>query len=286
MEYKNRLGEFGSGPSNEAVAKYVADAVRAAKENETAEVYEKCLACLDVTWLGAAYSDDMIAQNVKRVSETCARNPKLSAVASVCVYPNFVDTAGIAAGDSNLRICSVAGGFPDAQTFLEVKMLEAAMAIENGADEIDIVMNPGLVLAGKYEEAASEIEIIRGEIGEDVTMKVIIESGVLADTAVIRDASLLAMMAGADFVKSSTGKNATGITPEAAVVMCCAIRDYTAVTGRRVGFKASGGVSGLSDAALIYTIVGTILGHEWLDPSLFRIGSSSLFEKLLAGAGF
>lgn len=279
------MDEFGEGPQVAEIEKYAVAAAQTVKKNLTAAVYAKCLECLDVTWLGADCGERMIAENVRRVGETNART-ELPSVASVCVYPNFVDTAGVAAGDSNIRICSVAGGFPDGQTFLEVKMLEAAMAVENGADEIDIVMNPGLILDGKYEEAANEIEIIRAEIGEDVTMKVIVESGVLADSTLIRNASLLAMMAGADFVKSSTGRNATGVTPQAAVAMCCAIRDYKIATERRIGFKASGGVSDPHAAALIYTIVESILGSEWLDPSLFRIGSSSLYPRLLSELGF
>lgn len=279
MEYTNRLKEFDSGPSASEIEKYVADAVRAAKANENIEIYKKCLACLDVTWLGAANNEKFISDNVQRVSML---NAGLPDIASICVYPNFVDTAGIAAGDSNIKICSVAGGFPDGQTFLEVKMLEAAMAVENGADEIDVVMNPGLVLAGKYEEAANEIEIIRGEIGEDVTMKVIIESSVLGNAVLIRNASFLAMMAGADFVKSSTGKTSTGITPEAAAAICCAIRDYAAATGCRIGFKASGGIGDPAGATLILTIAESILGSEWINPSLLRIGSSSLYDRLIA----
>lgn len=279
MEYRNRLQEFGAAPTDAEIAAIVCKAAGTSAENHNENVYRTCLASLDATWLGATDNETRIAANVRDVIAVCSLRG-LPSVASMCVYPNFVDTVGLVIGDSGIRISSVAGAFPDAQTFLEVKMLEAAMAVENGADEIDIVMNPGLIIEAKYEEAANEMEIIRREIGEDVTMKIIIESGSLGDADRIRTASLLAMMAGADFIKSSTGRSVIGATPEAVAAICCAIRDYASVTGRKVGFKASGGIRTASDAASIYTIVESILGNEWLDPSLFRIGSSTLFADL------
>ena len=181
-----------------------------------------------------------------------------------------------------MRITSVAGGFPAAQTFLEVKMLEVSMAVENGADEVDIVLNVGKMLKGHYDEAANEVEMIRGEMGEEITLKVIIESGALKSPDLIRKASLLSMFAGTDFVKTSTGKIDVAATPEAAVVMCRAIRDYYEKTGRKVGFKAAGGVRTPEDAVLYYTIVEEILGKEWLTTDLFRIGASSAANNLLS----
>lgn len=278
MEYKNRLKEFGQGPSEAAINELVEKARGFAPG---AEAYRTCLTCLDATSLGAADNEESIAAFVRGVLERCGRKKDVPMVASICVYPNFVDTVGLALGDSGVRITSVAGGFPDAQTYLEVKMLEAAMAVENGADEVDIVMNPGLVLAGRYEEAANEVEMIRGEVGEDVTLKIIIETGALADSGLVRTAALLSMMAGADFVKTSTGKGAVGATPEAAAAICCAIRDYAAATGHKVGFKAAGGVRTAREAALYYAIVDAILGAQWLDPALFRIGASSLIGELI-----
>ena len=155
------------------------------------------------------------------------------------------------------------------------------MAIENGADEIDIVLNIGKMLTGHYDEAASEVETIRAETDRDVVLKVIIESGALRTPELIRRASLLSMLAGADFVKTSTGKIDVAATPEAAVVMCRAIRDYFEKSGRRVGFKAAGGVRTPEDAALYYTIVEEILGPDWLTTDLFRIGASSAANNLL-----
>ena len=285
MEYRNRLQQFGPGPSEAEITSYVRKAGELAAANTGVEIYKACLSCLDVTWLSETDNEEGISSNAEGLLELWAHNPQLPPFAAVCVFPNFVDTVGLAVGDSNVRIASVAGAFPDAQTFLEVKMLEAAMAVENGADEIDIVMNPGLILAGKYEEAANEIETIRREIGEDVTMKVIIESGVLGSHGNIRAASLLAMMAGADFVKISTGRKAVGATAESAAAICCAIRDYAAATGRKVGFKAAGGVRTPEQATDMYSVVESVLGREWLNPALFRIGSSTLYRDLLARLG-
>jgi deoxyribose-phosphate aldolase len=180
-----------------------------------------------------------------------------------------------------LRITSVAGGFPSSQTFLEVKMLEVAMAIENGADEVDVVLNVGKILSEAYDEAANEIEVLREE-AEEATLKVIIESGALATCDNIYKASLLAMAAGADFIKTSTGKIDVAATPEAAVVMCHAIRAYYEKTGRKVGFKAAGGIRSAADAVLYYIIVEQTLGAEWLTPDLFRIGASALANNILS----
>ena len=207
--------------------------------------------------------------------------PHIPNVASICIYPSFVETVGLVVDGSPMRITAVAGGFPSSQTFLEVKMLEAAMAIENGADEIDIVLNAGKMLTGAYDEAANEIEVLRAESAGTV-LKVILETGALKTPELIRKASLLSMFAGADFIKTSTGKIDVAATPEAAVVMCHAIRDYHERTGRRVGFKAAGGVRSAEDAALYYTIVERILGREWLTADLFRIGASSAANNLLS----
>ena len=155
------------------------------------------------------------------------------------------------------------------------------MAVENGADEIDIVLNPGMMLSGHAAEAASEVEVLREE-AKDVVLKVIIESGALKTPELIRRASLVSMFAGADFVKTSTGKIDVAATPEAAFVMCHAIKDYYKETGRKVGFKAAGGVKTPEDAALYYTIVEEVLGAEWLTTDLFRIGASSAANNLIS----
>ncbi len=259
--------DFGNGPVAAEVATILSEARESAREWTDREM---CLKCLDATSLGVADNETSVGEWVRGVAEMPVRP------AAVCVWPNFVDTVGLVLGDSPIRIASVVGGFPAGQTYLEVKMLEAAMAVENGADEVDMVMNIGVFLNGEEALAASEIEILRQEIGDDVTLKVIIESGLLPSQNDVRRASLLAACAGADFVKTSTGKAVPAATPEAAVTICAALRDYAMQTGRKVGFKAAGGIRTEEDAALYASIVKVVLGDEWLIPALFRIGSSSL----------
>jgi deoxyribose-phosphate aldolase len=222
-----------------------------------------------------------VAAFARRAAEFSLDYPEIPNVASICVYPPFVETVGLEIDATPLRITSVAGGFPSSQTFLEVKMLEVAMAVENGADEVDIVLNVGKMLSGSLDEAANEVEVLREE-SDGATLKVILETGALRTPELIRQASLLAMQAGADFIKTSTGKIDVAATPEAAVVMCYAIKDYYAKSGRQVGFKAAGGIRTAEEAALYYTIVKEILGEEWLTPELFRIGASSLANNLLS----
>ncbi|MBQ2019903.1 MAG: deoxyribose-phosphate aldolase, partial [Rikenellaceae bacterium] len=245
------------------------------------DVYKFCYSTIDLTTLACTDSVESVTRFARRAAEFYLDYPHIPNVASICVYPPFVETVGLAVDGTPMRITSVSGGFPASQTFLEVKVLETAMAIENGADEIDIVINVGELLEGRLDEMASEIEVLREE-ASDVVLKVIIESGALKTPELIRKASLLSMMAGTDFVKTSTGKIDVAATPEAAVVMCEAIRDYYEKTGRKVGFKAAGGVRTAEDAALYYTIVEQTLGKEWLTPELFRIGASSVANNLIS----
>lgn len=281
MEYANHLKEYAPARSVAEVDGEVARIREAAKRNCTTEVYKFCYSAIDLTTLACTDSVTSVTTFARKAVEFYDKFPHIPNVASICIYPPFVETVGLAVDGTPMRITSVAGGFPSAQTFLEVKVLEVAMAVENGADEIDIVLNVGRMLTGEYDEAANEVEVIRSETSEDVVLKVIIESGALKTPELIRKASLLSMFAGADFVKTSTGKIDVAATPEAAVVMCEAIRDYYRKTGRKVGFKAAGGVRTAEDAALYYTIVEEILGQEWLTTDLFRIGASSAANNLL-----
>lgn len=281
MEYANHLQEYAPAPTAESVAAQVASLKAAAAENGNIDIYKRCLAAVDLTTLSCSDSAESVAALARRAAEFYIDYPDLQNVASVCVYPPFVENVGLAIDGTPMRITSVAGGFPSSQTFLEVKMLEVAMAIENGADEVDIVLNVGEILAGNYDEAANEVEVLREE-SEGATLKVILETGALRSPRLIYNAALLSMAAGADFIKTSTGKIDVGATPEAAVVMCQAIGEYFRKTGRRVGFKAAGGVRTKEDAVLYYTIVKELLGEEWLTPELFRIGASSLANCLLS----
>lgn len=281
MEYANRLKEYAPAPSVEQVAEEVAALRQASEENCNIDVYKFCYSSIDLTTLSCNDSIESVTNFARRCAEFYLDYPHIPNVASICVYPPFVETVGLAVDGTPMRITSVAGGFPSSQTFLEVKTLEVAMAIENGADEIDIVINVGKVLTGAYDEAANEVEVLRSE-SEGVVLKTILETGALKTPELIRTASLLAMEAGSDFIKTSTGKIDVAATPEAAVVMCHAIKDYYEKTGRKVGFKAAGGVRTAEDAALYYTIVERILGKDWITTDLFRIGASSAANNILS----
>ena len=281
MEYANHLNEYDAAPTVEQVAQEVENLKAAAAANNNAEVYKFCFSAIDLTTLSPCDSEESVAAFARRAAEFALDYPEIPNVASICVYPPFVETVGLEIDATPLRITSVAGGFPSSQTFLEVKMLEVAMAVENGADEVDIVLNVGKMLSGSLDEAANEVEVLREE-SEGATLKVILETGALRTPELIRQASLLAMQAGADFIKTSTGKIDVAATPEAAVVMCHAIKDYYAKSGRQVGFKAAGGIRTAEEAALYYTIVKEILGEEWLTTDLFRIGASSAANNILS----
>ncbi|WP_302566438.1 deoxyribose-phosphate aldolase [Alistipes indistinctus] len=282
MEYTPTLRNFGPAPTADEVSALLEKIGPQARRNCRTEVYKRCFGCIDLTSLGATDSRRSIGEFTRKAIELPRHFPEAGSVASICVYPVFVETVGLAAGDSKMAITSVSGGFPSSQTYLEVKMLETAMAIENGADEIDIVISIGEMLDGEYDLAGNEIETLRAEIGDDAILKVILESGTLSDPELIHKAATIAMEAGADFIKTSTGKNGIAATPEAAVAMCLAIRQFAEKTGRKVGFKAAGGISTAESAALYYSIVEEILGEEWLTPELFRIGASSLANNLLS----
>ncbi len=281
MEYANHLNEYDAAPTVEQVAQEVENLKAAAAANNNAEVYKFCFSAIDLTTLSPCDSEESVAAFARRAAEFALDYPHIPNVASICVYPPFVETVGLEIDATPLRITSVAGGFPSSQTFLEVKMLEVAMAVENGADEVDIVLNVGKMLSGSLDEAANEVEVLREE-SDGATLKVILETGALRTPELIRQASLLAMQAGADFIKTSTGKIDVAATPEAAVVMCHAIKDYYAKSGRQVGFKAAGGIRTAEEAALYYTIVKEILGEEWLTTDLFRIGASSAANNILS----
>ena len=281
MDYAKELEKYAPAHTDAQVAKEVAKIKMAANRNGNVDVYKFCYSAIDLTTLSCTDSVESVQAFVRKALDFYEKYPHIPNVASICVYPSFVETVGLEIDGTPMRITSVAGGFPASQSFIEVKALEVAMAIENGADEIDIVLNPGMMLAGHDSEAASEVELLREE-AKDVVLKVIIESGALKTPELIRRASLVSMFAGADFIKTSTGKIDVAATPEAAFVMCHAIKDYYNLTGRKVGFKAAGGVKTPEDAALYYTIVEEVLGKEWLTTDLFRIGASSAANNLIS----
>lgn len=202
-------------------------------------------------------------------------------MAGICVYPNFAQVVRTVLDVSRVDVVCVSGGFPTSQTFIEAKIAETALAIDGGADEIDIVLNLGNFLDGDYEEVCDEIAEQKAACG-DALLKVILETGALRTAANIKAASVLSLFSGADFLKTSTGKGYPGASLEAAYVMCQCIKEYYEQTGRRVGFKCAGGVATTDDAVKYYTIVKEVLGEEWLSNEYFRIGASRLANNLLS----
>ncbi len=248
------------------------------------ELKKKLFSFIDLTFLSITDTYGSIRRVVERVNQV-KHKFDLDNVAGVCVYPRFVETVRTTLTDDDVRVVSVTGGFPASQTLLEVKKLETELAINSGADEVDMVISVGEFLDGNYDLVYNEVKELK-QISSDRRLKVILETGTLNDFLLIYKAAILAMEAGADFVKTSTGKEKVGATPEAAYVMALAIKDYFQRTGRRVGLKPAGGVSVSDKAAIYYTIVDQVLGQQWLVPDLFRIGSSGLANKLLKELGF
>lgn len=250
-------------------------------ENNNTEVYKFLFNTIDLTTLNATDSNVSVSDFVERVNKFDEEYPMLNNVAAICTYPNFVPVVRTVLDVSRVRVACVSGGFPSSQTFLEVKVAETALAVNDGADEIDIVLNVGNFLDGDYEAVYDEIAEQKAACRE-ARLKVILETGALKTAEKIKAASILSLMAGADFLKTSTGKGYDGASLEAAYVMCTAIKEYYEATGVRVGFKASGGVSTTEDAVRYYTLVKEILGEEWLTNDYFRIGASRLANNLLS----
>ena len=250
-------------------------------ENNNIDVKKEIFHCIDLTTLKCTDSEESVMKFTEKVNEFVDKYPDLDNVAAICVYPNMAEIVSDSLEADNVKIACVSGGFPSSQTFMEVKIAETAMAIHAGAEEIDIVMPVGKFLCGDYEGMCDEIGELKDVCGEK-TLKVILETGALRTASNIKKAAILAMYAGADFIKTSTGKEAISATPEAALVMCEAIKEYYKETGRKVGFKAAGGIDSVKKALAYYTIVKETLGEEWLNNGLFRIGTSRLTNLLLS----
>ena len=250
-------------------------------ENNTVDVKKEILHCIDLTTLKCTDTEESIMKFTEKVNEFVDKYPDLDNVAAICVYPNMAEIVSDSLEADNVKIACVSGGFPSSQTFMEVKVAETAMAIHAGAEEIDIVMPIGKFLCDDYEGMCDEISELKDICG-DKTLKVILETGALRTASNIKKAAILAMYSGADFIKTSTGKEAISATPEAALVMCEAIKEYHRETGRKVGFKAAGGIDSVKKALAYYTIVKEVLGEEWLNNGLFRIGTSRLTNLLLS----
>ena len=248
---------------------------------DTAEVRHELLSTVELTTLKVTDSQESVLQFTERVNRFADEHPDLPHLATVCVYPNFAKIVSESLEAEGVEVACVSGGFPSAQTFIEIKTTETALAVHDGATEIDMVLSVGTFLSGDYETCADEIAEIKAACSER-PLKVILETGALQTASNIKRASVLSMYAGADFIKTSTGKIEPAATPEAAYVMCQAIKEYHKETGIRIGFKAAGGVSTVDDALTYYTIVREILGKEWIDENLFRIGTSRLANLLVS----
>jgi deoxyribose-phosphate aldolase len=235
---------------------------------------------IDLTSLNTTDNKSHIIHFTGKVNSFSGRYTNIPNVAAICVYPNFVSVVKEKLTARNVKIAAVAGAFPTSQTFRSIKVTECKMAIEAGADEIDIVIPVGAFLGNDFAMVADEIREIKAAIGEK-QLKVIVESGLIGDFEHIFKASMIAMDAGADFIKTSTGKTTISATPEAAFVMCRAISYFYSETGIKVGFKAAGGIVNPADAINYFQIVKYCLGEDWLSNTLFRIGASRLANNIL-----
>lgn len=261
-----------------AVRKLIAEKVH---ENDTLEVKKFLMGSVELTTLKTTDSEDSVLAFTERVNKFDEVYPDLPHVATICVYPCYAKTVSEALEVDGVEIACVSGSFPSSQALLEVKVAETALAIKDGATEIDIVMPVGKFLSGDYEGVADEIEELKQVCGNH-KMKVILETGCLKTASNIKKASILAMYAGADYIKTSTGKLEPAATPEAAYVMCQAIKEYYEQTGIQIGFKPAGGLNSVMDALIYYTIVKEVLGEKWLTNQWLRLGTSRLANMLLS----
>lgn len=280
--YEKALSLYNCEVSDEevrdAVRKIIAEKVH---ENDNLEVKKFLMGSVELTTLKTTDSEDSVLAFTERVNQFDEQYPELPHVATICVYPCFAKTVSETLEVDGVEIACVSGSFPSSQALIEVKVAETALAIKDGATEIDIVMPVGKFLSGNYEEVADEISELKNVCGEK-KMKVILETGCLKTAANIKKASILSMYAGADYIKTSTGKLEPAATPEAAYVMCQAIKEYYDKTGIQIGFKPAGGLNTVMDAITMYTIVKEVLGEKWLTNQWFRMGTSRLANLLLS----
>lgn len=282
-QYEQAFAQYDLTQSDEQVAAAVADIIAQNREKyNTQEVKERLLSTIELTTLTVTDSQESVMRFTENVNRWSNEHPELPALATICVYPNFAGIVHDTLEVDDTKVACVSGGFPSSQTFLEVKTIETALAIKDGAEEIDMVLSVGTFFSGDYETCADEISEMKATCG-DIPLKVILETGELKTAYNIKKASILAMYAGADFIKTSTGKVAVAATPEAAYTMCRAIKEYQQMTGRTVGFKAAGGIKTVDEAVNFYTIVAEILGEDYIKKGHFRIGTSRL-ANLLASA--
>lgn len=282
-KYEDALRKYNTNLDDaairEAVRKIIAEKV---PENDTMDVKKFLFGSIELTTLKTTDSDTSVLAFTERVNDFDNEYPDLPHVATICVYPCFAKTVSESLEVDGVEIACVSGSFPSSQARIEVKVAETALAVADGATEIDIVLPVGKFLSGDYEGVCDDIAEMKAACGESVPMKVILETGALKTASNIKKASILSMYAGADYIKTSTGKMEPAATPEAAYVMCQAIKEYYDETGIQIGFKPAGGINSLMDAIIYYTIVKEVLGEKWLTNKWLRLGTSRLANMLLS----
>ncbi len=281
-KYEQALDLYNTKLSDEEVKAKVAEIIeKKVPENDTLAVKRFLMGSVELTTLKTTDSEESVLKFTERVNAFEDAYPDLPHVATICVYPCFASIVSQSLEVEGVEVACVSGSFPSSQAVMEVKTVETALALRDGATEIDIVMSVGKFLSGDYESVCDEIGELKAICGQK-KMKVILETGLLGTAENIKKASLLAMYAGADYIKTSTGKEKPAATPEAAYVMCQAIKEYYDKTGIQIGFKPAGGLNTVHDALVYYTIVKEVLGEQWLTNQWLRLGTSRLANLLLS----
>jgi deoxyribose-phosphate aldolase len=282
-KYEQALSQYNCELNDADIKAKVRDIIATkVPENDTLDVKKFLFGSIELTTLKPTDSDVSVMAFTERVNTFDNEYPNLPHVATICVYPCFAEIVKDTLEVEGVEIACVSGSFPSSQARIEVKVAETALAVKDGATEIDIVMPVGKFLSGDIEGVCDEIGELKAICGENVPMKVILETGCLGTASNIKKASILAMYAGADYIKTSTGKEKISATPEAAYVMCQAIKEYYEKTGIQIGFKPAGGLNTVMDAIIYYTIVKEVLGEKWLTNKYLRLGTSRLANLLLS----
>ena len=281
-KYEQMLSLYNTAIKDSDVAAKVAELIeKKVPENDTWEVKKFLMGSVELTTLKTTDSEESVLAFTEKVNKFEDAYPELPHVATICVYPCYAKIVSQSLEVEGVEVACVSGSFPSSQALIEIKTVETALALKDGATEIDIVMSVGKYLNGDYETLCDEISELKAICGER-KMKVILETGLLPSASDIKKASLLAMYAGADYIKTSTGKEKPAATPEAAYVMCQAIKEYYKKTGIQIGFKPAGGLNTVHDALIYYTIVKEVLGEKWLTNQWLRLGTSRLANLLLS----
>ncbi len=281
-KYEQALSQYNTQLDDAKIAAQVAQLIEEkVAENDTPELKKFLMGSIELTTLKTTDSEESVMRFTERVNDFDNDYPALPHVATICVYPRFASVVSETLQVEGVEVACVSGSFPSSQALIEVKVAETALALKDGATEIDMVMSVGAFLSEDYETVCDEISELKAVCGER-KLKVILETGLLPSASAIKKASLLAMYAGADYIKTSTGKEKPAATPEAAYVMCQAIKEYYEKTGIQIGFKPAGGLNTVHDALIYYTIVKEVLGERWLTNQWFRLGTSRLANLLLS----